>query len=56
MGYCEAKAADFIAKQRDWGWQCELMEAEVQGPASETPRSGTVTPDTTTNKPQTLEC
>lgn len=22
-GYCEEKAADFIAKQESWGWTCE---------------------------------
>ncbi|VUD47219.1 hypothetical protein TDB9533_00982 [Thalassocella blandensis] len=28
-GYCEQKAADFMAKQESWGWSCESQEAEV---------------------------
>ncbi|MDP4536041.1 hypothetical protein Q3O60_07575 [Alkalimonas collagenimarina] len=24
-GYCEQKAADFVEKQRGWGWQCTFM-------------------------------
>lgn len=24
-GYCEQKAADFVAKQRGWGYQCTLL-------------------------------
>lgn len=23
QGYCEEKAAEFIEKQRSWGWQCD---------------------------------
>ena len=26
-GYCEAKAGEFVEKQRGWGWDCALMEA-----------------------------
>ncbi|WP_196139591.1 hypothetical protein [Aliikangiella sp. G2MR2-5] len=31
-GYCESKAADFIEKQKDWGWQCEqvVIEGDVK--------------------------
>jgi hypothetical protein len=25
-GYCEARAAEFVEKQRGWGWDCALME------------------------------
>jgi len=27
-GYCEAKAADFIEKQRQWGWDCANLGLE----------------------------
>ncbi len=26
-GYCEEKAAEFVEKQRNWGWQCALESA-----------------------------
>ena len=25
-GYCEAKAAEFVAKQQDWGWSCSRID------------------------------
>ena len=25
QGYCEAKAAAFVKKQKDWGWDCLKM-------------------------------
>ncbi|WP_413111805.1 hypothetical protein [Thaumasiovibrio sp. DFM-14] len=32
-GYCESKAAEFVKKQRGWGWNCQLdMPAPVQLP------------------------
>ncbi|GGY36797.1 hypothetical protein GCM10011297_07370 [Bacterioplanes sanyensis] len=24
VGYCERKAAEFVAKQESWGWQCQI--------------------------------
>ena len=27
-GYCENKAAEFVEKQRGWGWSCELVTAK----------------------------
>jgi len=34
-GYCEQKAEEFIAKQRSWGWECEVsMMGDM--PADET--------------------
>jgi hypothetical protein len=30
-GYCEAKAAEFVEKQRGWGWECiEIGENVVE--------------------------
>tara|TARA_B100001109_G_scaffold255881_1_gene262030 strand:+ start:10984 stop:11484 length:501 start_codon:yes stop_codon:yes gene_type:complete len=30
-GYCEEKAADFVEKQRGWGWECETeMSDDMQ--------------------------
>ena len=26
VGYCEEKAANLVAKQRGWGWQCEDID------------------------------
>lgn len=31
VGYCEAKAASFIARQRGWGWDCTKLAATVSG-------------------------
>lgn len=28
VGYCEAKAEAFVAKQAGWGWQCKRLEAQ----------------------------
>ncbi len=25
-GYCENKAAEFVAKQEEWGWSCEKVQ------------------------------
>ena len=25
-GYCEARAREFVEKQRGWGWDCQLTE------------------------------
>lgn len=25
-GYCEARAQEFVEKQRGWGWDCQLVE------------------------------
>ena len=27
-GYCEKKAAEFVEKQRNWGWQCTFMPGD----------------------------
>ena len=27
-GYCEARAKEFLADQRGWGWECTLIEGE----------------------------
>ena len=27
-GYCEEKAANLVAKQRGWGWQCEEITVQ----------------------------
>lgn len=27
LGYCEEKAAAFIEKQENWGWQCEQKQS-----------------------------
>jgi hypothetical protein len=29
-GYCEMKAAEFVEKQRGWGWDCAKMEAAAE--------------------------
>ncbi|MCD8522457.1 MAG: hypothetical protein LRY66_14550 [Saccharospirillaceae bacterium] len=29
-GYCEQKAAEFIEKQRGWGWECETTAAAAE--------------------------
>ena len=28
-GYCESKAADFVEKQKGWGWSCEQVTTET---------------------------
>jgi hypothetical protein len=33
-GYCEAKAAEFVEKQRGWGWECVESTEGVSEPAS----------------------
>jgi len=33
-GYCEAKAAEFVEKQRGWGWDCVEMGAEISEPSA----------------------
>jgi hypothetical protein len=33
-GYCEAKAADFVGKQRGLGWVCEASMPAMSEPAS----------------------
>ncbi|TBR37851.1 hypothetical protein CBF23_013540 [Marinomonas agarivorans] len=30
VGYCENKAAEFVAKQEGWGWSCELVSAKEE--------------------------
>lgn len=32
-GYCEAKAAEFVEKQKGWGWECIESGVEVSEPA-----------------------
>ena len=34
-GFCEAKAAEFVAKQESWGWTCEQVEQTTEQPAAE---------------------
>lgn len=31
-GYCEAKAAEFVEKQRGWGWECVESAAVMSEP------------------------
>ena len=31
-GYCEARAAEFVEKQRGWGWECLESGAEMSDP------------------------
>lgn len=33
-GYCEAKAAEFVEKQRSWGWQCVESAAPMSDPSA----------------------
>lgn len=33
-GYCERKTDEFVAKLREWGWQCDAAMADVVAPAS----------------------
>lgn len=28
-GFCEAKLAEFLQKQKAWGWRCTLMDMSV---------------------------
>lgn len=40
VGYCEQKAEEFVAKQVEWGWDCEsdtpaAMSTEPEAPAAE---------------------
>ena len=39
VGYCEQKAEEFVAKQVEWGWDCEsdTPAAVTEAPAEETP-------------------
>lgn len=32
-GYCEAKAAEFVEKQRGWGWECLESGADMSEPS-----------------------
>ena len=34
-GYCEQKAAEFVAKLEDWGWACGASDASASEPAAE---------------------
>ncbi len=36
-GYCEQKAAEFVEKQRGWGWECETTVAAAENTTTETP-------------------
>ncbi len=31
-GYCDARAVDFVEKQRGWGWECAESEADMSEP------------------------
>lgn len=33
-GYCEARAAEFVEKQRGWGWACVESGAEMSEPVA----------------------
>ena len=33
-GYCEARAAEFVEKQRGWGWECVESGAGMHEPAA----------------------
>lgn len=33
-GYCEQKAAEFVEKQRGWGWECETTVAAAEDAGS----------------------
>jgi hypothetical protein len=33
-GYCEAKTIEFVAKLREWGWQCSASSAPDAMPAA----------------------
>jgi len=28
-GFCEAKLAEFLDKQKEWGWRCTVMDMSV---------------------------
>ena len=30
-GFCEAKLAEFLQKQKTWGWKCTVMDMSVLG-------------------------
>lgn len=32
-GYCEARAVEFVEKQRGWGWECVESGAKMSEPA-----------------------
>lgn len=34
-GYCQAKAAEFVAKLEGWGWTCHSPEIQPPAPADE---------------------
>ena len=34
-GYCEARAAEFVAKLGGWGWQCDAAAAPAAEPMAE---------------------
>jgi len=39
-GYCERKAAEFVAKLESWGWQCAPEEAGQQAVEVPVPAAG----------------
>ena len=39
-GYCEARAAEFVEKQRGWGWECSKSEPGAVEPAGATVPEG----------------
>lgn len=44
-GYCEAKTMEFVAKLREWGWQCSSTAA-TQTPAAEPEADDSMSDDT----------
>lgn len=34
-GFCEEKAEEFVEQHREWGWRCDLLEADEPAPESE---------------------
>lgn len=33
-GYCDARASEFVEKQRSWGWDCVEKTADMSEPSS----------------------
>lgn len=51
IGYCEAKAEEFIEQQQSWGWRCSLEMPQSSEPAPVDP----VEPELVTEAPEHLD-
>lgn len=44
-GYCDARAVDFVEKQRGWGWECSEIEVDRGEPDMSEPSAPVIPED-----------